>query len=499
MEALGLLADASELLPRTGREVLEGWLAEHEQATPKVKIELEAYTRSLILEAPVPVAEQLGLVRDILVSGANSRAADWHQVVHWMQQREVASTANASRWVARPSVRRGLSKLLVFGDALAGLRPNGRISDALGVQFGKFEWAKRSIAGWRIVDEELAGVLAGFQQGELLELLPRITTDEFRVICADVASSTWLAATSEFFIAAADRLASATEVESLLNTWRQDPDNVPISAVRPEGLSGNWIFRVLMALIKKATGLKQGYGYEQFIGDIRTLARDQGLPESLAELGATLPKLLRAGSTDSLRRRLVDWVSGLSEASLEPWEIRLAAIVLANRCRLSTEVQLQAAAAGLPDFIRRTTYEDRIAPYRYFEPLRALIELKLEEAGIEYEYAPRHPTLVSEGSISARSPGTTPVIKVGGTLIHWKSAHGSHTGDKSKELYGRAFALRHRLLPGSLTPTLEVAIQQLCLVLDGDFTEDQVRHLTLAGWDHVFGPYDLDRLISALQ
>jgi hypothetical protein len=129
-----------------------------------------------------------------------------------------------------------------------------------------------------------------------------------------------------------------------------------------------------------------------------------------------------------------------------------------------------------------------------------LIERTLRKAKRDFEFLSRCPTLVSEGAAGAREPGTTPVIKVGGSLIHWKSAHGSaNTGHKTKELCGRAFALRHRLQGEDRIPVRLASVKRLCLVLDGDFAEEQVRHLFIAGWDLVLGPYDLNKLVADLR
>ena len=263
----------------------------------------------------------------------------------------------------------------------------------------------------------------------------------------------------------------------------------------PSNVSGCWLFRALMAHIKCATGRKQGYGYEQFIGDVRRLAGDSSLCGDLQKSGATQTQIVKAGTTDSLRRKLVDWVSGLREVELAKWQVDLVAAALAHRLGTFKRPVLLKAADAVPDFIRRVTYEDRIAPYRYFEPLRVWIEQALSTAGIQFEHQPRHLSLVSDLSSGKRKIGTTPVIVVGKTLIHWKSAHGkANTGHKTKELCGRAFSLKHRLTDGSGAIKKAEDVDRLVLVLDGTFDAKNVGHLVRAGWDHVITPPQIHEL-----
>src|SRR5205814_1820590 len=139
----------------------------------------------------------------------------------------------------------------------------------------------------------------------------------------------------------------------------------------------------------------------------------------------------------------------------------------------------------------------RIAPYAFFEPLPFLIESALSIAGCSYTIVERHPTLFSEGSASSRDVATCPVIKVGKTLIHWKSASELGRDHKTKELCGRGFALRHRVATdGGIVPYDD--IEKLILVLDDDFTGDDVEHLVRSGWDDVISSRDIPSLATLL-
>jgi len=329
------------------------------------------------------------------------------------------------------------------------------------------------------------------------QVLDAATSPEIAKIRADIESQALLDSTSEYIRDRVSDLRSAEWIESKLVLSRTDPSmNGALKSV-PTGLSGVWMFRVLMGLCKLASGRKQGFGYEQFIAKVRDFRADENVRARLVSMGATEAQVFKAGTTDSYRRKLVDWVSGLRPAKLAAWQVRLAAEVFAVVLANYNEAQLRRAAGSLPDFVRRLTYEDRLAPYRYFEPLKERIEQVLESAEMDFEFVPRHDSLVSDLAAGSRKSGTTPVIRVGKTLIHWKSAHDSHPPDKTKELCGRAFSLKHRLRGDHLVAVPEV--ERLVLCLDGDFKAEHVRHLARAGWDIVTTPGNLKRLPQLLD
>ena len=217
----------------------------------------------------------------------------------------------------------------------------------------------------------------------------------------------------------------------------------------------------------------------------------------MLEQGGNVESIRRAGSTDSLRRKLVDWVSGLSEVSLAKWQIALVSVVLSKRIAALSSSSYSKACVAFASMVRRLTYEDRVAPYAYFEPLPELIRRALEGAGIDAEIIARQATLFSELSIAGRDVATCPVIVVGRTYIYWKSSHGGHTSDKTKELCGRGFALRHRIALDQTIIPFE-GIEKAVLVLDGDFSASDVEHLVRAGWDIVVSSRQLSEVATLI-
>ena len=82
------------------------------------------------------------------------------------------------------------------------------------------------------------------------------------------------------------------------------------------------------------------------------------------------------------------------------------------------------------------------------------------------------------------------------SVVFWKSAHGSHTYDKRKELSARARALRFTF-DGS-TIRARDGINKLILVIDGTF-EQTTSECCSAGWDQIFYPDEMDELVEAID
>jgi hypothetical protein len=503
MEALSLIVDVDIFPQREVREELEVWVQSIEEDSPTQQEELSGFLQARIEEAPPSIKTFIHSLGMSITSSSDAVNTSWVKVNSWLVKRRQTANISSKEWKPGGSIRRGLAKLLTFGepkDVLSEIDKKLRLAPVLAASLARFGWASKSITGWRLSDPEMISVLVSFDRKTIIQILERSTSEELRAMCADIASDEWITATCEYLLSNRGKFSDAMWLCKQLNISLRDSSmGNKIHALPPSGIKGNWLFRVLIALIKLSSGLKQGYGYEQMIGDIRAVAKDDELTSHIIRAGGSLDQIRRAGTTDSLRRKLVDWVSGLRAVDLVEWQVLLISSILSRRLVQIKPNQLVDACEELPAFMRRLTYEDRIAPYRFFEPLRSIIELALERASIVYEYYPRFNTLISEASSSARSPGTTAVICAGSTIIHWKSAHGSHTSDKTKELCGRGFCIRHRLDEISQTPIHISDIRQLLLVLDGDFDTVDVEHLLVTGWDFVFRPDEIDKLVDAVR
>jgi hypothetical protein len=503
LEVLDLLVDINIFPNREIREQVEDWAKQVERGSPRDKDSLIEYVENKLKTAPTVVKNLISSINDSIKNSLTSKNSSWSLVNDWLKNRRKLITQTEDLSETPTAIRRGLAKLLIFGEpqeVFNSINSKLVVTDQLGKSLASFGWATKSLLGWRINDPEILNVVKLLDRDTILKILLRSTSEELHAMCADVASEDWIISVGKYLIANKNELSDVKQLTSLFIESLIDPNlNGQIDVLPPKGITGNWLFRILLTLIKLASGLKQGYGYEQLVGDIREIYKEKDSLTLVLEAGATDEQVLRAGTTDSLRRKLVDWASGLKKVSLAEWQILLISVVIAKRLESISSKEFEIACKELPNFLRRLTYEDRVAPYRFFEPLRSIIEIELEKANIEYQFNPRLETLVSEASFSMRNPGTTPVIQTKGTIIHWKSAHGSHTSDKTKELCGRAFCIRHRLNRTTKIPLQVSSIKKLILLIDGDFNLKEIEHLIIAGWDEVLRPHQIDKIIKAIE
>jgi len=217
---------------------------------------------------------------------------------------------------------------------------------------------------WRITDPEILATLDVAEADPLLPLLEASTSPELATMRADIESQDFLESTASFLESNVARLKDANWLAQIFSESRADPSLHGRLEQCPNTVKGCWMFRALMGLIKTASELKQGYGYEQLIGAVRRLSGDQWVCQLLIGMGASRTQIEKSGSTDSLRRKLVDWVSGLRDCELSDWQVRLTCEALTARIAAFATNDLRNACAELPAFIRRLTYGDRIAPYR---------------------------------------------------------------------------------------------------------------------------------------
>jgi hypothetical protein len=149
----------------------------------------------------------------------------------------------------------------------------------------------------------------------------------------------------------------------------------------------------------------------------------------------------------------------------------------------------------------QTVFEAKLLTYRNFKPFEVLLEAALGKAGLKGTVQPAVRACFAEVASSAgveldpRSSGTT-VMRVKNTLVNWQSAHDSHTNDKRKELCGRAPALRYQWDANMKRFVRRSWAQKMLLVVDGTWCQEDLDALARAGWDGIYYPDELDKLVA---
>jgi hypothetical protein len=234
-----------------------------------------------------------------------------------------------------------------------------------------------------------------------------------------------------------------------------------------------WVFEIVVSLLKASSKRLQGYGLSQLAVDTNT--PEFGIGGFLIPPFAQREKLLSDKHISQL-------AAGLSK--------RFAAEV--------SKADIPKLKTNLLRIIVKENLEDRLIPYRNFEPLLWLLETELAIQRKVYTSKATYLGWLNEYAKTSNRTATTPFIKVGNTLIHWKSSYGPHTNDKTKELCARSRNLKYQYNRLTKTFTRRKGVERLAIVLDGDWTERNLKALADSGWDLIIYPDEISDLVSKL-
>ena len=90
------------------------------------------------------------------------------------------------------------------------------------------------------------------------------------------------------------------------------------------------------------------------------------------------------------------------------------------------------------------------------------------------------------------------VIMAKNTLIKCQSASDAGRDHKKKELCGRAVALRYCWDTNTMRYVPRPGIRKLVLLIDGTWRQADLDALSRAGWDEIFYPDELHRMLEAI-
>ena len=139
-------------------------------------------------------------------------------------------------------------------------------------------------------------------------------------------------------------------------------------------------------------------------------------------------------------------------------------------------LKLLQDAYGLTQSISENEFIEKVFPILFFDEavknrkIEPLLWMLMSELKGKKEIKSAFPTIVNPmGKV-----GTVRVLLNNNNLYHWKTAHKGHR-DKVKELSAKGWAL-HKLHKN---------INEFNLLLDGDFTKDDMDTLSQSGWTKI--------------
>ncbi len=263
---------------------------------------------------------------------------------------------------------------------------------------------------------------------------------------------------------------------------------------------GNWLYDHLIAILRAHSGKNNDFGYGTLVGHFKS-CREKAtfrkmMQEVLADLTGNQARAAERWIRETLqhsaepgRRGFQDWLAGTKDVNpviIAAFAYSLAEKLVAVRNPAKIDPSALVAAHAYSLWNKLLTYQD-------FEPLPALVEAA---GGSRVRRVSARTVMADLAERAVQDAGNMPALAFDGGLVCWKSAHGSHTSDKRKELSGRARALRFERDGKGFKIRREA--ERLMLVLDGTFDDSDIRVLSESGWDRIFYPDEMNELVEAI-
>lgn len=473
MQATHRLYDSVLYIDRTlYHEFLDEWVNENLKLKAvtkedKIKLLTDAMKSNLTLaEAVKSLAYDLG-------EALQQRNTDLDPL--WGLMRKDYLNAPSSPTARTTSVKRGLGKLMVIEPHIRKMVYDTTYSSSRGIPLKllpsyvfDLNFMTKSLVGGRLSDDEIRGVIDLLGPDTSENILQRAPTAMQRWI-KPLRNLERVHTHVEFVDSHYDEFIDPVGFRELLKTCYEDP----------AGLSGEksdskvWVYEIVISLLKAQSGKLQGYGLAQLAGDTNRPEFGQG--------GFLIPPFVQRQKHLS-REHLDDLASGLSrrfEANVQRSDL----IKLKNQ---------------VTKWVIKENLEDRLIPYRNFEPLLWILESELEDQKKQYTPKTALEGWINEYAEIGKRSATTPFVQVGTTLIHWKTVSDSGKSHKKKELAARERSVRYEYDSQLKQFARRKGIDQTVLIVDGTFDDNDLRVLTEAGWNRIIYPDEIASFVTEL-
>jgi hypothetical protein len=382
----------------------------------------------------------------------------------WDLFRKEALLVKTRRRARNMFLKRGIAKLMLFSSltrtAIYANVRNGKKIRKLPLYAYQLKMAQKSVGGSKIVDDEIKAVIKYFDNQTLEYILEKTYSSRQNHW------NKWLNVFEKDEIinyhnyVLANREELITKVGMLSHLINHTPGGL------------RWLFWHLIEIFKVNTGRKQGYGFA-------VLAKDVGYTKGISKG----------------YKYLADWANDALKSTIPENLLPDVAEAFSNRLRTISIAKLKKIGKKIEYESLHNLFEQKFVCYCMFEPIPILLDRCFSKKKIEYNRIQKFPSFLGE-MLENTNKITTPVIKVGQNIICWKSAYDKGKHHKTKELAGRAPAIKFQYKTGKFAN--REGINKLILILDGTFTKEQLDSLFNAGWDEIYYPDEMDELAKAI-
>ena len=377
----------------------------------------------------------------------------------------------------KTSVRRGLGKLLILEPELRKLvynfyERNEPIDPEIVPRYAfDLKLLGRSIAGAVPTDSETASVVELLGPALCERTLTSAPDSMFNWI-EPLRKLDRLATHISFVEDHYNEIVVPASLKSLILACYRDPSLLSGYAEEKE----LWLYNIISSLLKAKSGKRQGYGYAQLAADTQIPELQRGLHGLFFTPFIQRQKMLDDRSLDMLAQGLAT--------------------------RFSKEIAQKDVQLLLPkviDSVIQENLEDRLLPYRNFEPLLWLLEAELNNQGKDYDAKKSCTGWINDFSGIGKRAATTPFVRAGDCLVHWKTVSDAGKVHKKKELAARARNIRYQYDNTNKTFLRRPELSQLVLIIDGTFDGKDLKILSESGWDTIIYPDEIPSFVSSLK
>lgn len=379
---------------------------------------------------------------------------------------------------ARPTyVKRGIGKLILFTPKeRAGIYANlrdGKELPAMPAFAAALGLTSEVLTGDELIDTDIGSVVRMLRPAEIEAVIGRSPSKAMAMYITPLRNISNLRAYHDFVLEHRSELNTPDGMARALRQCFADPSrSLPPGKVKGV-IDRVWLLEYAFSLLKALSGMKQGYGYSQLE---QTLRIDD-------------PASIRFWAPEFVARRKMPSDERLNELA------RCLSVRLAEY----SEDQIDKAFRDTVASEKVSLLEDKLLPYRNFEPLGVLVRSALDAGRIKYTVVKSHPTCLSEyASVSAATTLVVTSNHPRSALIKWQSAYDKGKGHKRKELSARCTAMRYtwheqakRFAPREY--------EKYIFVIDGTWDDDDLKILLRGGWDEVYYADEMAKLVKSLS
>jgi hypothetical protein len=379
-------------------------------------------------------------------------------------------------------VRRGIGKLLLLDDIspISQLHKGKRVdSDSFPAWFYKTGFVRKFGDIAKLNDPEIAKVfdIVAFEDTEKIHRDAR-EVGAIRSLATAVASSLGKNSPVPLIVKSFSTLSSGSALHAALVNLHKNPRAIlgATGAWADAPKDRVWLLEYLLEIVRLS--LDGGYGFAQLGADV--VASGVGSVDDLHsanQFGGGLG--------------LSAWIARKRNSGFRADLLVGVANVLANKIAGLGQDSFEKLMPDLQKSYSNSVIEARLLQHRSFEPLWDLIRVSVPLAE-----RVRILGCFREAAEGGGLSGSTEVTRVRKTLIKWQSCSDQGRDHKKKELCGRAIALRYQW--NGAVFVRRPGVSKLVLLLDGTWRQDDLNSLLRAGWDEIFYPDEIDKLIKAI-